>query len=163
MAIGEIAGPFGVRGEIKVNLLTDFPHRFNGLRHVHIGEGRERYEVERSRSQTGRILLKLRNIDTPEQVKALGRAEVAVPRDDAVDLPEGHYYLDEVVGAVVTTVEGREIGRVTEVLRTGSNDVFVVGRGRDGVLIPVIRDAVAELDVGNGRVVIQSWVLDVVE
>jgi ribosomal 30S subunit maturation factor RimM len=51
------------------------------------------------------------------------------------------------------------VGTVTEVLKTGSNEVFVVGKGSDAVLIPVIKEAVVDLDLSSRRVIVEPWVL----
>jgi 16S rRNA processing protein RimM len=160
MAIGRIVGAFGVRGEIKVELLTDFPDRFAALERVLVGPERRPVAVERVRSHKGRVLVKLAGVDTPEAVAALRGAELAVPRDEAVSLPEGHYFLDDVVGCDVVTEEDTPVGTVTDVIRTGSNDVFVIGRGRDERLVPAIGDAIVDLDLASRRIVIRSWVLE---
>jgi 16S rRNA processing protein RimM len=163
MPIGRVAGAFGLRGELKVDLLTDFPERFGRLKRVYIGDERREWTVERSRRQGGRVLLKLEGIDSPEAAAKLAGFELAVPRGEAVDLPPGHYYLDDLIGARVVTVDGRDVGPLTEVLRTGSNDVYVVGHGKESILIPAIKDAVEEVDVRAGRVVVQPWVLESAE
>jgi 16S rRNA processing protein RimM len=159
MVIGEIAGSFGVRGELKVQPLTDFPERFDDLSEILVGPERRPYRVERARRHSGRYILKLTGVDTPEAVDSLRGAELAVPRDQAIPLPEGHFYLEDIIGATVLDERGEEIGSIRDVLRTGSNEVFVV-RGNGGErLIPVIADAIESLDVGNGRVVVRDWVL----
>jgi 16S rRNA processing protein RimM len=75
-------------------------------------------------------------------------------------LPPGHYYLDDLVGMTVLNVEGEAVGRITDVLRTGSNDVYVVNEGRDSILVPAIRDAIRELDLENGRILVEHWALE---
>ena len=98
-------------------------------------------------------------IDTPEQVAALGHVDISVPRAEAVPLPEGAYYLDELIGVRVRTSEDTDLGCITDVLRTGSNDVWVVDRGAESVLIPAIADAVQELNIEAKYAVILPWVL----
>jgi 16S rRNA processing protein RimM len=160
MVIGEVTGPFGVRGEIKVSPLTDFPERYKGLKRVYLGVDRKGYAVRQSRMHQGRVLLKVQGIDTPEQVTALGHVDIAIPRAEAVSLPEGSYFLNELIGVRVRTSNDRDIGPITDVLRTGSNDVWVIGHGKKSVLIPAIADAVQELNVGERYAVILPWVLE---
>jgi 16S rRNA processing protein RimM len=160
MVIGRIVGAFGVHGEAKVELLTDFPDRFNGLEHVLLGPDLKPATITAVRSHKGRLLIRLENVETPEAVEALRGAELAVPREEAVELPEGHYYLEDVIGCVVLTVSGAQVGKVMDVLRTGSNDVFVVGSGNDATLIPVIKDAIADLNLRERRIVVEGWVLE---
>lgn len=160
MPVGRIVGPFGVKGEAKVELLTDFPDRFKGLTSIHVGSERTVYEIERSRKHQARVLLKLAGVDTPEAVNQLRGQELAVPRDQAMRLPPDHYYLDDLNGMEVVTTDGAPVGTIREVLQTGSNDVFVIGQGRDEILVPAIQDAVKEIDMDSRRVVIEPWVLN---
>jgi 16S rRNA processing protein RimM len=159
MLIGRVAGPFGVRGDVKVDALTDFPDRFSGLTRVYLGAERTPIAVEDVSARGGRILLRLAGIASPEAVRELRGAEIYVPRSEAAPLPSGHFYLDDAVGLTVRTTDGADLGSVTEILKTGSNEVFVVGRGKGAVLIPVIKDAIAELDLSRRLVVVEPWVL----
>lgn len=160
MLIGRIAGPFGVRGEIKVDPLTDFPDRFQTLDSVYVGPGHDAHTVERARKHQGQILLSLEGISSPEAVRELRGAEIFVPRSQAAPLPPGHFYLEDAVGLTVQTTDGKDLGTVTDILRTGSNEVFVVGTGNNALLIPVIKDAVTELNLDERRVVVEPWVLE---
>jgi 16S rRNA processing protein RimM len=159
MIIGEVAGAFGVKGEIKVRPLTDYPERFSQLERVFLGASHREYAVERSRAHGERILLKLRGIDTPEAVTAMGHVDIAVRRADAVPLEQGEYYLDQLVGVGVRTTDDRELGTITDILRTGSNDVWVVGRGQDQILVPAIADAVQEINLDERYAVVHPWIL----
>ncbi len=158
--IGSVVGAFGVRGEAKVELHTDFPRRFKGLKRAFLGPERRPVIVERSRLHKGRALVKFEGIDSPEQVNALRGQEVLVPRAEAVELPADHFYLSDLLHARVYTEDGSYIGQITDVLRTGSNDVWVVNEGADAVLVPAIKDAVARLDLEEGIVVVQRWVVE---
>ena len=159
MPIGRIAGPFGLRGEIKVDLLTDFPERFRRLSSVYIGPAHSPYEVTGSRRHGERVLLRLNGVETPEHVTPLRGLELSVPRSEAVELPPDHYFLDDLLGAQVLTATGEPVGPIREVLRTGSNDVFVIGKGRDEILIPSIRDAIRSIDLQGRTVVVEPWVV----
>jgi 16S rRNA processing protein RimM len=159
MVVGQIAGPFGLRGEIKVDLRTDFPNRFAELEHVYLGPGHKPYAVVRARRHRRQVLLTLEGVESPEAVDRLRGMELAIPREQAIPLPPGHFYLEEILGAAVATVEGAELGTVTDVLRTGSNDVFVVGTGSGALLIPSIKDAIAQLDLQGRRIVVHPWVV----
>lgn len=163
MLIGRIVGAFGVRGEIKVEPLTDFPERFGALQRIYLGAGREPRAVEGTRRHKGLVLLRLPGIETPEEVKALAQTEIFVPRSEAATLPEGHFFLGDMVGMEVVTTDGRPVGPIREVIRTGSNDVFVARGAGGDVLIPVIKDAVRDLDLAGRRVTIEPWVLDTAE
>lgn len=163
MLIGRVARDFGLRGEVKVEVLTDFPDRFAGLKEVYLGPGRVPFRIESSRRHQAHVLMKFSGVDTPEQARDLRGQDLSVPREDAVPLPPGHYYLDDLLGMTVLTPEGETVGRIADVLRTGSNDVYVVNEGRHAILVPAIRDAVRELDLEGRRVVIERWVLEAPE
>ena len=160
MLVGRVVGPFGVRGEAKVELLTDFPDRFQVMDVAYFGPERRPLSVKRSRRHRGMVLLTLEGIHRPEQVTALRDCEVFVPRAQAMPLPEGHYYLEDLIGMRAISADGRALGRVTGVLRTGSNDVYVINQGRDAILVPAIKDAVRALDFDAGVVVVETWVLE---
>jgi 16S rRNA processing protein RimM len=158
--IGRTAGVFGLRGDIKLEPLTDFPERFKTLDVIHLGPGREEWTVERTRPHGKHVLLKLRGVDDADAASELRGREAFVPRTEAMPLPAGHYLLEDLVGVDVATADGKKVGTVADVLRTGSNDVYVVRTARGEVLVPGIRDAVLELDLSARRMVIDPWVLE---
>jgi len=160
MVVGEVVGAFGVHGEMKVDLRTDYPDRFAGMERVYLGAARREYAVGGTRRHQGRLLLTLAGIDSREAAGRLRGQELVIPRDEAIPLPPGHFYLEDVLGASVRVIDGRELGNVTDVLRTGSNEVFVVGTKPNEVLIPSIRDAIRELDLEGGTIIVESWVVD---
>lgn len=160
MLVGRLAGALGVRGEVKIDPYTDFPRRFANLTVLYLGASKRAYAVERSRMHAGRPAIKLEGIDTPERVRALGSLEVFVPRAEAVDLPEGEFYVEDLIGMQVLSDDGARLGEITEVLRTGSNDVYVVNRGRAALLVPGTREAVRSLDFACNEMVVERWLLE---
>lgn len=155
LAIGEVAAPRGVRGELRVRILTDFPERFKRLHTAYVGEEHTPFEVERTRRFQDAVLVKLRGIDTPEAARALVKTLIYVPEAEAVPLQEDQYYWYQIIGLEVWTVEGRRLGEVTDILATGSNDVYIV-RGEGGeVLVPAIEDVVTSIDLAARRIIVQ--------
>ena len=157
MVIGRIVGPFGVRGEVKVQLETDFPERFRGLKRAYLGADRSPISVLSARLHKSQALLKLQDIDTPEQVRTLIGQDILVPRAEAVALPPGHFWLSDLLGAAVYDDANAYVGRIKDVIRTGSNDVWMVNEGRDTILVPATKDAVVKLDVAAGVIVVARW------
>ncbi|MCL4466660.1 MAG: ribosome maturation factor RimM [Chloroflexi bacterium] len=154
LAVGEIAAPHGVRGYFRVRILTDFPQRFKKLRQVYLGEEHRSCEVQAVRVLPDRVLMKIVGVDTPEAARPLGGQLVYVPVADAMPLGEGEYYWYQIIGLEVWTQSGQHLGKVTDILATGSNDVYIVqGDGRE-VLVPAIEDVIAEVDLVQGRLVI---------
>lgn len=160
MLVGRIVGAFGLHGEAKVEPYSDFPERFSRMTVTHVGSDRAELRVVSSRQHKTHVLLKFEGVETPEMVHPLCGEELFVPRSSAMPLPLGHYFLDEVIGMSVHDPVGNLVGSVTEVIRTGANDVFVVGAGRDAVLIPMVKEAVRQLDVPGRQMVVESWALD---
>jgi len=155
LTIGRILAPRGVRGELRVQVLTDFPKRFSWLKRVFIDDHLTQYEVERVRFFKDQVLLKLRDVDTPEAAEPLRGKEIKVPIEEAVPLAAGEYYWYEIIGLEVWTTSGRRIGKVTEILETGANDVYVVRTDSREVLIPVIADVIKEIAPDKGRIIIE--------
>lgn len=154
VAIGRVLAAFGTRGELKVAPLGRFPSRFQQLGRVLVGEAHQPITVERARRQGQGVLLKLADIDTPETARGLQHQYLYVPEAEAVQLPCGEYFVWQVVGLRVQTVDGVELGQVREVLSTGSNDVYVVHGGRGEILVPALRDVVRTVDVEAGTMTV---------
>ena len=157
LAVGRIVGVHGVRGEIKVEILTEDPHRFGRLAQVFVGpdEGEPTaWPLEGYRLHKGRALLKLGGCDDRTAAETLRGLLVQVPLEEAIPLAEGEYYEHQIVGLDVWTVGGDYLGEVVEILYTGANEVYVVHgpppRRRE-VLIPAIRQVVLEVDLDAGR------------
>lgn len=155
VSIARILAPHGIHGELKAQILTDFPERFSRLKQVHVGPEHRSFAVHSTRRHQRHLLLKLANVDTIEQAEALRGQLIEVPLGEAVPLAEAEYYWHEVIGLEVHTADGRALGRIDDILRTGSNDVYVVCAGRREILIPAIDDVVKEIDVARGRMVIE--------
>jgi 16S rRNA processing protein RimM len=154
LVIGRILGPIGLAGEVRVQILTDFPDRFLSLHTIHVGDNLRPYAVQTVRLDRGTAILKLAGIDDATTARALANQDVQIPAREAVELPPDHYFWHQIIGLEVWTDDGRLLGRVTEILRTGSNDVYVVGEGASEVLIPAIEDVVRQVDLVNGRLIV---------
>ena len=157
LTIGEIVAPFGLAGEMKVRLETDFPERFDKLREVCVRRSEEEaqlYAVENTRPHKGQILLRLRGIASIEDAEKLRNTFLQVRPKDAVHLPKNEYYIYDLIGCEVFNHDGRSLGRLNSVLRGGGNDVYVIGEGKAEVLLPAIKEVVREVDLTRRRIVV---------
>ncbi len=145
--------PRGVRGELTVDPLTDFPRRFQPGATVWVG--RAAYTVRRARSHRRALLLELEGIDTREQAGALRGLLLEVPEQDLSPLGEGQYYRFQILGMEVVDRDGQPLGRIEQVLDTGANDVYVVRNEEGELLIPAIDAVVKEVDVAGRRMVVE--------
>lgn len=155
LAVGRITRPHGVHGEVRVELLTDVPERFQWLEAVYVGEkSPRRTAIESVRFHQGVVLLRLAGYPTRDEAEALRGALLQVPESEAVPLEEGEYYLYQLVGLDVFTEGGNRVGRLSEILETGANNVFVVDGDSGQHLLPDIPDVIKEIDIENGKITI---------
>lgn len=155
VVIGQIVAPHGVRGELRIIPLTDFPDRFSKLKKVLLADGTSLH-VEGARNHKQFVLLKFRGISTMDEANLLRGKLIHVDRDNLVPLPEGHYYQFEIIGLKVNTETGEYLGKVTDILATGSNDVYVVEQdGQKPVLVPALKDVVLNIDTKNGQMIVK--------
>lgn len=154
LAIARLVAPHGVRGELAADILTDFPTRFEPLQTVYVGANHRPYALQSTRPHRKRVLLKLGGVDSADLAEELRGNFVFVPLSEAVTLPHDQYYWHQIIGLAVHTVAGLPLGTIVEILRTGSNDVYVVRGARGEVLIPAIEDVVKEIDLHNGRMLV---------
>jgi 16S rRNA processing protein RimM len=153
--IGKIVAPHGVRGDVRVIPLTDFPNRFLGMKSVLVGATRL-LPIESAKFHKQFIILKFRGLDDRNAVEDLRGSLLHVQRNDAVPLEEGRYYVFDIIGMSVYTIDGRLEGIIKDVIATGSNDVYVVERqGGRALLVPALKKVVASIDVAGKRMIIQ--------
>jgi 16S rRNA processing protein RimM len=158
ITIGKVLKPHGVKGELKIEPLTDHPDRFNQLRRVFLtsASGRRREcAVKAVRYMNDTPLLLLEAFDTPEKARELNGCLVQVPEEEAVPLPEGHYYWFELIGMEVESESGERLGRIVDVFPTGSNDVYVMRSGRREIYLPATKEVIKQVDRKAKRMVIR--------
>ncbi len=147
--IGKVVAPFGLRGELKVLLLTDIPDRFVSLDAVHLGPDHVLHAIQAVRPYKGEmIVLKLEGIDDANAAQALRNFDLTIPLSKLAKLPPDSYYQHDILGLTVRTLDGREVGNIIDIMPTGGNDVYVI-KAQDGrqVLIPAIKDVIKQIDL----------------
>lgn len=155
LAIGRVLRPHGVRGEVRMELLTDHPEHLAALDEVYLGRTKERREVQNVRLHQGVALLQLSGYEDRNAAEELRGELVYVSLEDAVPLEQDEYYEFQVEGLTVVSEEGQPLGEVVEVLTApGANDIFVVRGPLGEILIPAIEDVVTGLDLEGGRMVV---------
>lgn len=112
-------------------------------------------QLEKVRPHGDQFLVKVRGIDSVDAANAWRGADVAVLRTQVAPLDPGQHYVFEVLGLRVETEAGEVLGTVAEIIRTGSNDVYVVRGAHGEVLVPAIASVVITVDVAGGRVVVR--------
>ena len=154
IAVARISTPHGVRGEVRLFPLTDFPRRFEHTESLLLADGKRLF-LESARLHRDVVLAKFRGMDTPEVWLPLRHLELYVTEDALMPLPPGQYYIHQIVGLAVFDADGTALGTVTVVLQTGSNDVYVVKTMDEGeLLLPAIESVVHAIDVSKGRITV---------
>lgn len=158
ITIGKAVKPFGVKGEMRIEPMTDFPDRFRKLGRVFLVSpaGKEiECKVRSVRSDAGgSFFMIFSGYDSPEKAKELNGWFIKLPREEAVPLPEGSYYWFELIGMEVFSESGEKLGKIVDVFETGSNDVYVIKQGRKEIYIPATKEIVKQVDRAAKRMVI---------
>jgi len=154
VVIGEVCAPFGLKGEVKVVLQTDDPDRFKGLKKVLVGKpgssGRL-MEIEKVRSHKGMMLVKFAGVDDLTKAELLRGMQVRIRESDRAPLGENEYYIDDIIGLDVVTTEGKDLGKITEVLQSPANDVYITDRA----MIPAVKEFVVSIDLDRKQMVVK--------
>jgi 16S rRNA processing protein RimM len=153
LRIGRVLKAHGVKGAVRVELLTDFPERFKTGSEIDVG-GR-RLRVEQSQEQDGGLIITFEGITDRDAAEALTGAYCTVPLSAAKPLPDDRYYHFQLVGLPVFDArQQRELGRVAEVLTYSANDVLRVVNGKTEILIPMVKSVVRVINPNEGSIIV---------
>ncbi len=155
--IGQVLGAYGLDGAVKVIPLTDFADRFDPGAHFLL-DGSDR-KVEWSREGHPGLVVKLHGIDNRTLAELFRGRYLELPDEEMRSLEAGRFYHRQVVGLQAVTQGGRHLGVIAEVLERPANDVWVSREGVIEHLIPATKDALVEVDIAGGRVVVADWLL----
>jgi 16S rRNA processing protein RimM len=148
LSVGFLRRPHGVKGEIIMDLHTDFPERMKKGRKLFVGEGHNPMTLTNVRPHQAGLLVKFKDVDTPEDAGLYRNQWVYVQTKD-VPLSDGRHYKHELLGLKVVDENDTPLGVLVEILETGANDVYVVrdDSGKD-ILLPNIPSVILDLDIG---------------
>ena len=162
--IGQILRPHGIKGEVKILPLTDDLKRFSYLKEAYI-EGKDgiyreaTVEYAKAVSESAAII-KLAGTDSPEEAEKLRNKFICVDRLHAIKLPEGSYFVKDLIGCKAESTDGSSLGEITDVYETNANDVYVIrGRGNRKLSVPALAKVLNTVDTENKRVVFNADVL----
>jgi 16S rRNA processing protein RimM len=157
LTIGTILAPHGVRGEFKVRLQTDDPAHLLTIKRLYLGDETTPRTVLEARLHAGNALMRLQGISTPETVERFRGTPLRIRGSDARPLAAGEYFLYQIIGLEVFDESGNRLGRVTDLMETGANNVLVVAPDDGGadILLPSHPDVVIAMDPAAGRVVVR--------
>jgi 16S rRNA processing protein RimM len=150
--VGKITSTHGVRGEVKVYPLTDFPSRFKKGNKVYVKNGE--LIIEKSRPQKNMYIIKFEGFDNINDVLQFKDQFLEIDKGQLTPLEEGEYYIFDIVDCQVYDDSNNLLGVVTSVFPTGSNDVYVVKGVDKEYLIPAIEQVISSVDIENKKIVI---------
>ena len=130
LAIGQITGAHGIRGEVKVLVMTDFPERYRAGAKVYLGTLADcrSVEIEAVRPHKGMMLVKLSGVPDRNTAETLQGQYLMIPDEQAMPLGEHENYAHDLLGLAVETQEGESLGTLVEILFTRANDVYGCGQ-----------------------------------
>lgn len=147
---------FGVHGEVKVRPLTDFPERFAHTSVVFLGDEHKRAVVEAARQHGRLVVLRLEGVVDVSAAERLRGTRLWIPAEELLPLPEGRYYLHDLVGLRVRHIDGTDLGIVADVLTGAGNDLLVIRDATTGEerLLPAVKEFVKAVDVAGGELTV---------
>ncbi|HHV28686.1 ribosome maturation factor RimM [Acetivibrio mesophilus] len=160
LQIGKIVNTHGVKGEVRVIPLTDDPLRFNKLKCVYISkemsDEMQKFDIVSVKHQKNFVIIKFNGIDDMNAAERLKEHFVIIDRKDAVKLPKDTFFICDLINMNVFDHEGNNLGVLTDVLSTGSNDVYVVkNENKKEILIPALKSVVKEVCFENNKMVVE--------
>jgi len=158
--IGKIIAPHGVRGEFRLMPLTENPDRYLEMKKLLLENGKE-FTIISARFHKNMVLIKTEEITSMDEVELLRGQNVVVNTKDLPPLEQGRFYVADLIGFAVVTLENEDVGKLSDVITTGSNDVFVVKStsGKE-IMIPAIDTHIKEIDTKSRtiKVVLPQWI-----
>lgn len=157
LEVGKIVNTHGLKGEVKVVPWTDSPETFEDIDCVYIKKktGDICLNIENMKYQKNNIILKFKEISKIEDAEPLKNKTLFAERDALGELPEGVYYIADIIGLKAVDTDGKLIGTVSDIFNTGSNDIYEIKRdGMKNLLLPDIDDVIT-VELENERVVVR--------
>lgn len=158
LEIGQIVNTNGLKGMLKIKPFTDDITRFEDLEFVYIQKGQELIEknIEEVKYVKNMVLLKLEGIDNIDEAEKYRNLYIKINKKDIGDIPEDSYLIVDMLKCNVYTDEDKLLGKMVDVLTTGSNDVYVVKTesGKE-ILLPAIKEVVKDINIQNKKIIVK--------
>lgn len=157
LELGQIVNVKGLKGEVKVNSFTDDNTKFERIPKVFLKQKGtlKEYEIEKVGYSKNQVIIKFKSVNSVEEAETLRNSYIVVDREIFGELPEGTYYIADLIGLDVYTESNEYLGKVDDIFSTGSNDVYVVkdelGKQK---LLPGIEDVIKLIDIESGKIIV---------
>lgn len=152
LEVGKIVATHGLNGEVRVTPWCDSGEFLCSFSNVYLKNGQEKIKVLLGRVQKNVVLLKFEGVDSIDTAKKLCGQIIYIDRND-IELPPDEYFIQDIIGLdVFDDNTGRYYGKVTDVLKTGANDVYeITSENNKKYLIPVIDEVIIDMNVDEGK------------
>lgn len=155
--IGKVVATHGIKGQLRIAPYSGDAYSILSQRSIILkgtnGES-ESYEIADSSIHGKKALITLESFNNINQVEHLVGREIYVKREQLPELPEGEYYWCDLIGLKVQTTHGEYLGELSDILATGSNDVYMVRTGEKEYLIPAVEDIVTDINIVEGTMTV---------
>lgn len=156
--IGQIVNTYGIKGFLKILPYTDDIKKFEKLKTIEINKKGTltKYEIEEVKYSKNTVLLKLKGIDDINEAEKYRNCYIRINREDNEKLPEDTYYIVDLIGLEVVTTDGETLGKLQDIFKTGSNDVYVVKDefGKQ-ILLPAIESVIKEINLDQKIITVE--------
>jgi 16S rRNA processing protein RimM len=149
LAVGMLRRAHGLKGEMLMDVWTEFPERLRAGKRVYVGEQHTPHRIRSARSMGTMRLVHLEGLNAPEDAVDFRNQVMYVRADELPRLPEGRYYHHELIGMTVVNEAGQVLGILSQILETGANDVYVVNGAGGEMLLPAIQEVILSVDVAQ--------------
>ena len=157
LELGQIVNVKGLKGEVKVNSFTDDNTKFERIPNVFLKQkgNLKEYSIEKVGYSKNQVIIKFKGVNTVEEAEKIRNSYIVVDWEIFGELPEGVYYIADLLGLDVYTEDGTLLGKVDDIFSTGSNDVYVVkdelGKQK---LLPGIDEVIKQIDLESGKIIV---------
>jgi len=158
LMIGEVSRPQGIRGEVKVRPITCDVDRFYDLEYVFIKRGEEyiKRSVSVSRVDDDAVYMTFEGVSDRDQAEKMRGEALYIDREHSVELGEDENFICDLIGCEGVDTNGRSIGKITDVMQPGGNDVYVFNGPLGEVLVPALKIVVLEVHVEEKRILLDA-------
>lgn len=152
--IGKIVNTVGLKGEVKVYNYSDSIEIYETIESIYVED--RLTVIENVRAQKNMVILKLEGADNRNAAEALRGKDLYITEDDLPELPEGQYYVRDLIGMSVTEEDGNLLGHVTDVLQNTAQDIFEVeSENGKKLLIPKVDQFVLDIDAEKREITVR--------
>lgn len=155
LEVGKFVGTHGVRGMVRIQPWSDDGEFLTGFKNFYLNGGKAKIEMDKITPHGNVVIAAVKGVDSIDDAEKLRGQVLYISRDDA-HLPEGRYFVSEIIGAEVFDADTDTLlGTLSDVSPTGANDVWHIKSGEKEYLVPAIPDVIVNVDIDNDKIVIR--------